>query len=236
MVHIDEPRNKYGTLPLFAYDKEYTGPKRYLPILTAVMNTKGVLDVDTVKGCTYGMRRYPEGGCYDECYAVKTAARYGIDFATSVSRQFCGREHRDTIVRHMMSLPAKWYRVGTAGDPCHDWTHTIAVLRALRWTGKTPVKITKHWVSMTDEQIEDMRWLNVVVNTSTSGLDTDQEICHRVKQLERLRDAGVVSVCRVVTCEYGVSEWARACRDKQDFLLSLTPIIDNPLRLRKSNP
>jgi hypothetical protein len=211
-------------------------PRQYLPWLTMVENRKGVLDVDTVKGCTLGVRAYPKGGCYGECYAAKTAARYGIDFSTSVSRQFCGREHRDTLVKHMLPLPAKWYRVGTAGDPCHDWTHTIAVLRALRWTKKTAVVITKHWIALTDKQIDDLRWVGAVVNTSTSGLDTDQETCHRLKQRERLHAGGVRSVLRVVTCDYGTSEWARPRRERQERLLSLGPVIDNPLRLRRSNP
>ena len=32
----------------------------YKPILTAVENLKGVLDVDTVKGCYSGMAAYPQ--------------------------------------------------------------------------------------------------------------------------------------------------------------------------------
>lgn len=211
-------------------------PRRYRPVLTFSENRKGVLDVDTVKGCTLGMRAYPNGGCYGECYAAKTATRYGIDFATSVSRQFCDLTHRATIVKMMLAIPGGWYRVGTAGDPCHDWTHTIAVLRELRWTKKIPVIITKHWRALTDKQIGDLIWLGAVVNTSTSGLDTDAETAHRVHQLERLRAAGIRSVCRVVTCEYGTSSWARAAKEKQNYLLSLAPIIDNPLRARRSSP
>lgn len=210
--------------------------RTYAPVLTVAENRKGVLDVDTVKGCSLGMCAYPQGGCYGECYAAKTAALYGINFSVSINRQFMDLQHRDTIVKHMLALSATWYRVGTAGDPCHDWTHTIAILRTLRWTKQLPVVITKHWRTLTDKQLEDLRWLKAVVNTSTSGLDTDQEIRHRVKQLERLREAGVRSVCRVVTCDYGTSEWARECREKQDYLLSLAPVIDNPLRLRRTNP
>ena len=212
------------------------GHRLYRSLLTVDKNGKGVLDVDTVKGCTMGMRAYPDGGCYGECYAAKTATRYGIDFTKSVSRQFAGREHRDALIKLMLKMPDQWYRVGTAGDPCHDWTHTIAVMRALRWTKKTPVIITKHWAALTDKQIDDLRWLGAVVNTSTSGLDTEQETRHRVRQIERLREGGVRSVCRVVTCEYGPSKWARSARERQKYLLSLTPTIDNPLRLRRSNP
>ena len=211
-------------------------PRRYRPVLTVSENKKGVIDLDTVKGCTLGMNAYPNGGCYGECYAAKTATRYGIDFATAVSRQFCDICHRATLLKEMMKFPVGWYRVGTAGDPCHDWTHTIAILREFRWSKKTPVIITKHWRTLSEKQLGDLRWLGAVVNTSTSGLDTDAEISHRVRQIERLREAGIKSVNRVVTCDFGTSQWARTAKDKQDYLLSLAPVIDNPLRTRRSNP
>ena len=211
------------------------GPRPYLPVITIERNRKGVIDVDTVKGCTLGMTARPGVGCYGECYAAKTAKWYGIDFTKSVSRQFMGREHRDTLIKKLLTFPETWYRIGTFGDPCHDWKHTVAVIRALRWAKKTAVIITKHWVTLTDKQIEDLRWLGAVVNTSTSGLDTDQELRHRVRQIERLREAGVRSINRVVTCEYGASEWALARKAKQDYLLSIRPMIDNPLRPSPSN-
>jgi len=207
----------------------------YHPVLTVVENSKGVLDVDTVKGCTYGMAAYPDGGCYGECYAAKTAALYGIDFTKSVSRKFMGREHCATIRRVMGHYDTAWYRVGTAGDPSHDWDNTITVCKALWWSKKIPVIVTKHWLTLSDGQIEWLRKLKAVVNTSTSGLDTTAEIKHRVGQLERLRVAGIKSVNRVVTCQFGSSQWAREQQEKQDYLLSLTPIIDNPLRARKTN-
>lgn len=207
----------------------------YHPSITATVNRKGVLDVDTVKGCELGMAAYPDGGCYGECYAAKTAKMYGRDFTKSVERQWQGIDHRATIIKAMMAYRAGWYRVGTFGDPCHNWTHTIAILRELRWTKKTPVIITKHWRTMTEKHLDDLRWLSAIVNTSVSGMDTDDEIAHRVGQIKRLRDAGVKSVCRVVTCNYGDTEWGRAAREKQEHLLSLSPVIDNPLRISTKN-
>jgi hypothetical protein len=208
----------------------------YLPIITVSINKKGVLDVDTVKGCALGMGAYPQGGCYGECYANKIAVRYGRDFINSISRKFLDREHIGTVTRLMNTFEQGWYRVGTHGDPCHDWQNTVVVCRALRHTKKVPVIITKHWVIMTDKQLEDLRWLSAVVNTSTSGMDSDAEIEHRVGQIKRLREHGIKCINRVVTCNYGNSEWARVCREKQDYLLSLTPVIDNPLRASKNNP
>ena len=39
----------------------------------------------------------------------------------------------------------------------------------------------------------------------------------------------------VITCCFGDSDWSNNCWDKQDFLLSLPDIIDNPLRATKKN-
>lgn len=209
---------------------------QYLNVLTVVENQKGVLDVDTVKGCFLGMKAYPNGGCYGECYAYKNARTYGFDFRTSVSRQFMGREHKNTLVTANLKHPATWYRIGTAGDPCHDWKHTVAIINAFWHIHKTPVIITKHWLPMEDWHIEKLRRLGAVVNTSTSGLDTDDEIKYRVEQIRRLKEGGVKSINRVVTCLYGSSAWAKECKEKQDYLLSIGPVIYNPLRATKSNP
>jgi hypothetical protein len=194
-----------------------------------------VLDVDTVKGCTEGMAEYPDGGCYSECYACKTATRYGIDFGTAVSRRLMPSTRAivfDTVKNH----PATWYRVGTAGDPSHDWENTLEVCEFLNPTGKTPVVITKHWNAMSEEQLGRFVRLGAVFNTSTSGLDTDAEIMHRVWQIIRLRNAGIESVNRVVTCEFGQSFWARTAKAKQAYLLKIQPVIDTPLRASKANP
>lgn len=182
------------------------------------------------------MWTYPNGGCYGECYAYRTAARYGMDFSTSVSRKILGQWHRSTLCILMGQHRVSWYRIGTAGDPCHDWDNTLVACRAFHPMQKTPVIITKHWIPLTDEHIRDLRWAGAVVNTSVSALDTDDELRHRLEQRQRLAEAGVGSVLRVVTCAFGSSEWARAHREKQDWLLSLVPVIDNPLRPSTTNP
>jgi hypothetical protein len=219
---------------LFGDSEEYNGTRRYRSFLSAVENKKGVLDVDTVKGCTCGMRAYPGDGCYGECYAAKTAARYGIDFSISVSRKMTHKIWRD-IFCIVKNHHTSWYRIGTAGEPCNDWENTIQVCEALRKTQKTPVIITKHWIPLSDDQAQRLQRVSAVINTSCSGLDSDSEIRHRVLQIERVRAFGIRSVCRVVTCRFGDSEWARSAHEKQRFLLSLLPVIDNPLRARKSN-
>jgi hypothetical protein len=226
--------SKHGQQRLFNIERT---PIRYHDAITATVNLKGVIDVDTVKGCTMGMRARKEHGCYDDCYAQRVASRYGYDFAQSVTRGFTDwREHRDTIVKQLRAFPATWYRIGVMGDPCHDWNQTVKVIRALRRAEMTAVIITKHWIPLTDDHISQLLDLDVVVNTSTSGFDTDAELRHRVRQYERLRDFGIRSVNRVVTADYGDTEWGRAAKAKQDYLLTLPPVIDNPLRVSPNNP
>lgn len=209
--------------------------RRYHDSITASVNAKGCMDVDTVKGCTEGMRE--PGGCYGECYAAKIATRYGIAFEHSVSRGFVDRwQHRDILVRQLRQHPLTWYRIGVMGDPSHAWDHTLAVIRHLRPAEKTAVIVTKHWKPLTDDHISQLLELDVVVHTSTSGLDTDAQIRHRVGQYDRLRQYGVRSVHRVVTCAFGDTEWARAGQRRQDYLLTLGPVIDTPLRVQPTNP
>jgi len=211
--------------------------RRYGNALTVSVNAKGVLDVDTVKGCTLGMTAYPNGGCYGECYAKKIADRLGIDFSIAVQRKLVDpQQHRDVLIRKMLDYQGAFYRVGVMGDPCHDWNGTIATIHALRYAGKVAVIVTKHWRIMSSDNISRLVDVGAVVNTSISGMDTDAEIEHRVEQLKRLRKSGIRSICRIVTCQFGDTEWGRACAEKQKYLLSLQPIIDNPFRCPETNP
>ena len=216
------------------FESEATSSKQYLPILTVSENQKGVLDVDTVKGCTIGMHARPDGGCYGECYAAKTANQYGIDFTVSVSRKLMPWD-RTEIFFTVKNHRASWYRIGVAGDPCHDWDNTLEVCEFLHGTGKTAVIITKHWIPLSDDHLCRLAAIGAVVNTSTSGLDTDAQMKHRIAQIARIKAAGVRSVNRVVTCDFGETEFATKAKAKQDYLLSILPVIDNPLRAPKSN-
>ena len=218
-------------------DTEDTGkiyyPRRYKSLLTVSKNFKGVLDVDTVKGCTMGMLAYSDG-CYGECYANKTAKQYGIDFSKSVSRLLT-EKNTITCFYAVKNHYNTWYRVGTSGDPSHDWENTISVCETFKDTKKVPVIISKHWREISDSQLARLSRLSAVINTSTSGMDTDQEIKHRVEQIKRIASFGMASVNRVVTCRYGNTEWGRGCQDKQEYLLSVGKIIDNPLRTGRKN-
>lgn len=210
--------------------------KYYSNLLSAAVNLKGVLDVDTVKGCSHGMRKYPRGGCYGECYAHKIAIARGFDFCTSVTRRINPKTF-DSILKTIKKNDLSWYRVGVNGDPSYDWENTVYICEELKRSFKIPVIVTKHWVKMTYEQMVRFRKIGAVINTSVSPLDTQDEIKHRLMQAYVIKKIGIKSVLRVVTCNFLETEFAKERNNIQSFLLSQPYIIiDNPLRVKqKSN-
>ena len=222
--------------------------KTYLPVLSASINRKGVLDIDTVKGCFYGMKKYPNGGCYGLCYAAKVSKFYGYDFTQNVSRLILkGKETQrqslfggvlvdgwGSVESMVKNHHLKWFRIGTMGDPCHDWGLTVLVC-GLLYHYKIPVIITKHWVKIPAEVLEEFLRFRVVVNTSVSALDSESEIIHRVAQFERIKRAGVRSVLRIVSCKFGDTENGNRLALIQEKLFKMNPVVDNPLRVNPTN-
>ncbi len=203
------------------------GLKEYNSVLSATVNRKGVLDIDTVKGCSFGIKKYPKGGCYGLCYAHKIASCYGYDFSKSIIRKNINTRIIENIVKHH-KLP--WFRIGTMGDPSYDWNFTVCVCE---WLGrfKTPVIVTKHWAAMSDTHIEALRKCGAVVNTSTSPLDDEFEIDYRINKFKQLKEAGINSVLRVVSAKFGATDRGTKLKRIQDGIMNNSPIIDNPLRI-----
>ena len=209
--------------------------KMYSDRLTADVNQKGVLDVDTVKGCTAGMNAIPGHGCYGSCYAAKIAKFRGIDFTVAVARRVQSVADARQIEEAVRSAPEGFFRVGTMGDPSHEWEHTVATIE---WLAKfaVPVIVTKHWMTASTDQLSRLVACGAVLNTSISALDTPAQLAHRRAQIERYRDLGGVSVSRVVSCEFNTAhELGKAMAEIQQKLFQLQPVIDNPLRVPKSH-
>ena len=216
--------------------------KSYSNTITASINRKGVLDIDTVKGCREGMKNHPDGGCYGLCYAAKIAKLYGYDFSKSISREVYDEEiggklfenihlgGPSDIFKMVTRHKLKWFRIGTMGDPSHDWETTLHLCGFLGRV-KIPVVVTKHWHVATDTQLDEFRKYNAVFNTSTSPLDSDKEILHRIGQHKRLIDHGIKSALRVVSCEFGNTKTGKKLNEKQDYIFGYKNIIDNPLRI-----
>lgn len=210
--------------------------RNYSTYLTADVNEKGVLDVDTVKGCTAGMSARPSAGCYDGCYAAKIAKFRGFDFSRAITRTVKTKAQAREIERRVAAAPQGFFRIGVMGDPCHAWEETVTTVEWLCEFAR-PVIITKHWRVASDAQLKRLAVCRAVLNTSVSALDTEVELKHRKREFFRFKLFGGDSVARVVSCDFNIDnpEGLRM-KNIQDALFDLVPTLDNPLRASKNHP
>lgn len=218
--------------------------KTYKNIISLSKNERGIWDLDTVKGCKSGLIR-TEGGCYGDCYAYKTAKRYGIDFSVSVNRNFLNEKHRQQIVKQIEKIDMPFIRMGCSGDPSEDWGHTINIIRQLKENSqlslfdisskKQIVIITRHWNKLTDEQLNEIKKYNICINTSVSALDNIDLLNSSLTEYERLKPF-CKSVLRVVTCDFNnENEQGLKLAEIQRKLLKNDKVIDTVFRPSSKN-
>ena len=189
-------------------------------------------------------------GCYSDCYAARTAKRYGLDFSKSVKRNFRNASHLAGIVRQLKRIDMPFVRIGCSGDPSEDWDHTIGVCldiceiaRAqsefwpLLWRGfrNQIVIITRHWNILTEAHLRGMSQMNICVNTSVSAMDSPQEIYRSLSQYARLAPF-CKSVLRVITCNFNRNnEHGRFMGEVQSELLRNPNVLETVFRPSPDN-
>jgi hypothetical protein len=184
--------------------------KTYKNIISLSKNERGIWDLDTIKGCESGLKEN-KNGCYNDCYAYKTANRYGIDFSKSIERKFINQMHRNIIVKQIEKIDMPFIRIGCSGDPSENWEHTINIIKQIKENSqlslfdisskKQIVIITRHWKILTDNQLNELLKYNICINTSVSALDNDKLIKNSLEQYNRLKPF-CKSVLRIVTAEF----------------------------------
>lgn len=202
--------------------------RQYNNKISLVQNNRWVWDLDPFKWCYYWTLDNKKG-CYWLCYAANIAKFRWFDFKNVVYRDFEDEKHLKEIWRQLLKIP--FVRLWTMCDPSHDWKHTIKIIEQIKKYNKNIVIITKHWTTLTDKQILKLKW--ICINTSISALDTKQQIEHRLRQYNRLKNH-CNSVLRVNTCDFKESFFNEE-KDIQEKLLKNENVIDNVLRFPKSN-
>lgn len=218
--------------------------KTYKPYISLSKNERGIWDLDTIKGCKSGLE-YTEGGCYGDCYAFKTAKRYGIDFSKSINRHFIDSAHKKSIIKQIEKIDMPFIRIGCSGDPSEDWSHTLNIISELRndlqlslfdiSSKKQIVIITRHWNSLTDSQLVELSKLNICVNTSISAMDDEKLLKHCFYQYQRLKPF-CKSILRVVTADFNKeNETGKRLAEIQRKLVSESKFIDTVFRPNSKN-
>lgn len=220
--------------------------KDYKEELTLNKNNRGCYILDTVKGCCSGIR-HNKNGCYGDCYAKNIADRYGFNFGKSINRKILENnnqyflyglndvEHLSKIINQIRSIDMPFIRIGEMGDPSEDWDHTIDICKKISVAGKPIVIITKHWKKIPDSLINELKYINLCINTSVSALDTIPEIEYRLNQYERLKKV-CNSVLRIVSCKFNINNWDGLARHNiQKRLFENENTIDTIFRPSKDN-
>lgn len=176
--------------------------KQYNNEISLVRNSRGVYCIDTTMGCTSGLQN-SDGGCYGDCYAAKTAKRYGHDFSKTVLRKFTGEGHKRKILSQISKIKMPFIRIGCSGDPSENWQHTINVLKVLSKSNTEIVIITRHWQTLTDDQLKYLSTINVCINTSISALDKPGLLNHSLIQYNRVKTY-CKSILRIVSCDFNL--------------------------------
>jgi len=218
--------------------------RKYKNEISLSNNERGIWDLDTIKGCKSGMSLNKKG-CYGDCYAFKTANRYKIDFSTSVERKFVNEAHRLQIIRQIEKIDMPFIRIGCSGDPSENWQHTINIISELKRqkqlslfdisSNKKIVIITRHWNTLTDNQLKEISKYNLVINTSVSALDSDELIEKCLNEYNRIKNY-CKSILRVVTCDFNeMHPEGKKRAEIQRKLLKNNNIIDTVFRPSTNN-
>jgi hypothetical protein len=208
--------------------------REYSNKISLTKNSRGIYSLDTSIGCSSGMAN-EAGGCYNDCYAAKSAKLYGYDFSKTVLRGFESEKHRKIVLSQINKIKLDFVRIGTSGDPSENWEHTISILKAIDKCNKQIVIITKHWTLLTEEHLKYLSTINVCINTSVSALDKPylREIC--VEQYNRLKPY-CKSILRIVSCDFNLTnEKGKELNKIQHDLFKNEDTLDTVLRVNKRN-
>jgi len=209
--------------------------KEYTNKISLVKNGRGVYCLDPCMGCTSGMLNN-EGGCYGDCYAAKTAKRYGHDFSKTVLRDFESNKHKRLIISAISKIKMPFVRMGCSGDPSENWNHTLSIIKAIAGCNKEIIIITRHWTLLTDEQLNYLSTLNICINTSISALDDYVSFERCLDQYNRIKPY-CKSILRIVSCDFNTNnDIGKRLAVIQDNLFKNESTLDTVFRPSASNP
>lgn len=208
--------------------------KEYSNKISLIKNSRGIYCIDTSIGCSSGMLAN-EGGCYNDCYAAKSAKMYGYDFSKTVLRYFINDTHKKEIARQINKISLDFVRIGCSGDPSENWQHAIDIIKVISWSNKEIVIITKHWTDLTNDHLEFLSTINVCINTSVSALDNAEQLTHSIYQYNRIKKY-CKSILRIVSCDFNLnnSEGIRLSKI-QHILFKNESTLDTVFRPNKNN-
>lgn len=197
-------------------------------------NDRGVYCLDTSMGCASGLQ-HNKKGCYNDCYAAKSAKLYGYDFSKTVLRYFDNKRHERQVIHQISKIKLDFVRIGCSGDPSENWDHTINICRVICHANKEIIIITKHWTNLTEAHLAFLATINVCINTSVSALDPPELLANSLEQYKLIKKY-CKSVLRIVSADFNIdNETGHKLAKIQADLFKKEATLDTVLRLNPKN-
>ena len=202
--------------------------------ISLTRNSRGIYSLDTSIGCSSGMSN-ELNGCYNDCYAAKSAKIYGYNFSKTVLRSFIDTRHKKSIFNRINNVKLDFIRIGCSGDPSENWQHTISIIKQIDKCNKQIVIITKHWTNLSVEQLEYFATINICINTSVSAMDKPELLSNSINQYNILKKY-CKSVLRIVSCDFNLNNEVGLKLNKiQHDLFKNESTLDTVFRPSKDN-
>lgn len=222
--------------------------RTYSNVISLTKNDRGIYSIDPVMGCNSGVRENKKG-CYNDCYSAKSALFYGYDFSKNVLRDFKNQRHYAKTIKQIKQIKLPFVRMGSSGDPSEDWTHTLKICKKIdkglknnqlsffdNIIEKQIVIITKHWNTLSNDQLNILSELNVCINTSVSAIDDLDQLNKRLDEYNKLKKY-CKSVLRIVSFDFNINnDLGHKYFKIQNELFKNDNIIDTVFRCSKNNP
>jgi hypothetical protein len=126
-------------------------------------------------------------------------------------------------------------RIGCSGDPSENWEHTVKICKIISYANKEIIIITRHWQTLTKQQLLEFTKMNICINTSVSALDRPEIMQHCLTQYKRVKPF-CKSVLRIVSCDFNLhNETGKQLHKIQERLFENESTLDTVFRPSKNN-
>ena len=166
--------------------------------------------LETVYGCRGGKTNKGHS-CWWGCYAKFICKRLPVDFDEPVPQVL----DESTLWPQLRRVKQSWIRIGIMGDPCHDWSVTVAACELIHRVRKTPVVITRQWGLPAKDQLVRMFEAGTLIHATICAYGSDSFLEPRVTMAKEYLALGGKWVWRVVSFHFddmtegGLMLWAR---------------------------
>jgi hypothetical protein len=208
--------------------------RNYSNKISLTRNSRGIYSLDTSIGCGSGMNN-ESGGCYNDCYAAKSAKIYGYDFSNTVLRFFTDEKHKKSIFNRINNVKLDFIRIGCSGDPSENWEHCVSIIKQIDKCNKQIVIITKHWTNLKQSHLDYFATINICINTSVSAMDKPELLKNSIEQYNIIKKY-CKSILRIVSCDFNLSNETGIKLNKiQHDLFKNDSTLDTVFRPSKDN-